>query len=163
MTTELEQKYQIQRKGGDTVIEELKERVISTKINRYSHRINQYRENQQYKTDQKRLYQSPAGKEQESVPAPDPLELWNSGAKPHNHTTDAEWITEIRREFDNVQRQEKLEISFEDLKKTFCKLSPWKAAGPDGVQGYWVKNFISLHERMMKQLSAVLETGATTE
>ena len=87
--------------------------------------------------------------------APDPngpLEFWsNIWARPHNHRADAEWVTEIRGAFDNIQRQEKLHISAKDLKKTLCKLSLLKTAGPDGVQGYCVKNFTSLNEWMMKQ------------
>ena len=141
ITPGLEQKYQMQRKGqGIVVIEELKQRVISTaaKIKRYSDRVNQYRENQQYITDQKRFYQSLAGKQQDSVPAPDSkaaLDFWsNIWARPHNHRVDAEWITEVRTLFDNIQRQERIEISAETLKKVLGKLSPWKAAGPDGVQ-----------------------------
>ena len=169
IAAELEQKYQIQRKGKDIVIEELKQRVITTaaKIKRYSDRVKQYQQNQQYITYQKRFYQSLAGKQQESVPAPDPnaaLDFWsNIWARPHNHRTGAEWITEVRTEFDNIQRQERIEISAETLKKVLGKLSPWKAAGPDGVQGYWVKNFTSLHERMVEQLNALLETGITPE
>ena len=97
ITPELEQKYQIQRKGKGIVIEELKQRVISTaaKIKRYSDRVEQYHENQQYIT-------SLAGK-QESVPAPDSnaaLDFWsNIWARPHNHRADAEWITEVSTEF----------------------------------------------------------------
>ena len=169
ITPELEQKYQIQRKRKGILIEELKQRVISTaaKIKRYSDRVKQYHQNQQYITDQKRFYQSLAGKQQESVPAPDPnaaLDFWrNIWARPHNHRTDAKWITEVRTEFDNIQRQERIEISAETLKKVLGKLSPWKAAGPDGVQGYWVKNFISLHEWIVEQLNALLETGITPE
>ena len=55
ITPELEQKYQIQRKGKGIVTEELKQRVTSTaaRIKRYSDRVKQYHQNQQYITDQK--------------------------------------------------------------------------------------------------------------
>ena len=48
----------------------------------------------------------------------------------------------------------------ERLKKVLGKMSPWKAAGPDGVQAYWVKNFTSLHCRLVSQLGDVMRRGA---
>ena len=35
--------------------------------------------------------------------------------------------------------------------------SNWKVPGPDGVQGFWLKNFTSLHKNHLWQLNAWLE------
>ena len=35
----------------------------------------------------------------------------------------------------------------------------WKSAGPDLVQGFWLKNFSSLHERVRLQLKECLDSG----
>ena len=34
----------------------------------------------------------------------------------------------------------------------------WKAAGPDGVQGYWLKHLRSLHQTLRDQLQQCLST-----
>ena len=38
-------------------------------------------------------------------------------------------------------------------------MAPWKAAGPDGVQGFWLKNFTKLHERLSAQLQEIISTS----
>ena len=35
----------------------------------------------------------------------------------------------------------------------------WKSPGPDLVQGFWFKNFSSLHERVRLQLKECLDSG----
>ena len=35
----------------------------------------------------------------------------------------------------------------------------WKSPGPDLVQGFWLKNFSSLHERVRLQLKECLDSG----
>ena len=32
----------------------------------------------------------------------------------------------------------------------------WKAAGKDGIQGYWIKNLSNLHERIADQANKIL-------
>ena len=38
------------------------------------------------------------------------------------------------------------------VRKQLKKMPNWKSPGPDGLQGYWVKNFTSCHERLALQL-----------
>ena len=38
-------------------------------------------------------------------------------------------------------------------------MSNWKSPGPDLVQGFWSKNFSSLHERVRLQLKECLDSG----
>ena len=35
----------------------------------------------------------------------------------------------------------------------------WKSPGPDLVQGFWLKNFSSLYERVRLQLKEYLDSG----
>ena len=35
----------------------------------------------------------------------------------------------------------------------------WKSSGPDLVQGFWLKNFSSLHERVRLELKECLDRG----
>ena len=36
------------------------------------------------------------------------------------------------------------------------KLPNWKAPGPDGVQSYWLENVPSLHDRIVRQMSDMI-------
>ena len=36
----------------------------------------------------------------------------------------------------------------------------WKSPGPDGVQGYWLKNLSSIHQRLALQLNDCLQKGS---
>jgi hypothetical protein len=47
------------------------------------------------------------------------------------------------------------------FRKIVGKIRPWKAAGPDRIQGYWYKRFTTLHEVIIKCYSGTLRTGET--
>ncbi|XP_067947648.1 uncharacterized protein [Watersipora subatra] len=168
ITREIEQGYWLKKKGIDRVIEELKQRVTSTaaKIKRYSDRVNQFHTNHLFETDQKRFYPSLEGKQQKQIPPPEPdaaLEFWsNIWARPHTHKKDAKLIKEAEDDYKNLKKQTDMEINAVGLKKIFGRLSPWKAAGPDGVQGYWVKNFTALHTRIVNQTNEIIKRGTST-
>ena len=49
-------------------------------------------------------------------------------------------------------------ISLEKLTKVIKKLPDWKAPGPDFVQGFWIKNFTSLHQDFCTHLRHCLES-----
>ena len=47
-------------------------------------------------------------------------------------------------------------INVEKVPKQCRKMPNWKASGKDGVQGYWIKNLSSLHERTAVQTNKIL-------
>ena len=49
-----------------------------------------------------------------------------------------------------------MSISVEKIRKQCRKIPNWKAPGRDGVQGYWIKNLSSLHERVSSQMNRIL-------
>ena len=46
------------------------------------------------------------------------------------------------------------------MQRTLRKVPNWNAAGPDGIKGFWIKNFTSLHVVIAVNLQQCLETGA---
>ena len=52
--------------------------------------------------------------------------------------------------------QERPSISVEKIRKLCRKIPNWKAQGRDGVQGYWIQNLSSLHERVSSQMNRIL-------
>ena len=59
----------------------------------------------------------------------------------------------------NVKKQEKIDITIGSLKKILGRMPNWKSPGPDLVQGFWLKSFSSLHERLRLQLKECLDSG----
>ena len=59
----------------------------------------------------------------------------------------------------NVAKQEKVDITTESFKKILGRMPNWKSLGPDLVQGFWLKNFSSVHERVRLQLKECLDSG----
>ena len=59
----------------------------------------------------------------------------------------------------NVKKQEKIDITTGSLKKILGRIPNWKSPGPDLVQGFWLKNFSSLHEKVRLQLKECLDSG----
>ena len=61
-------------------------------------------------------------------------------------------------------KQENITITTDKLKKKkIQRVKNWKAPGPDGLQGYWIKTFTSCHERIATQLQLCLEMNETPD
>ena len=72
------------------------------------------------------------------------------------HKTDAEWLEELKQEKNDIVQND-IRITKEMVSVQCRKIPNWKAAGPDGVQGYWLKNLTSLHQMISVQLDNILE------
>ena len=55
--------------------------------------------------------------------------------------------------------QEDAKISLEKVKKVVAKMPNWKPPGPDLVQGFWLRNFWSMHLIITHQLETCLQEG----
>ena len=63
------------------------------------------------------------------------------------HSENAEWLKELKQGTVEA-RQEDIVITAKMVTARSKKIPDWKTPGPDGVQGYWIKNLTALHERM---------------
>ena len=79
-------------------------------------------------------------------------ELWGN-EKEHNRK--AACLEELRRKKRNV-KQDNVTITEEKIRSQSKRMANWKAPGPDGVQGVWLKKLTSLHGRIAEQLDDVL-------
>ena len=70
---------------------------------------------------------------------------------------DAKWLQDLQSEV-NVKKQEKIDITTGSLKKILGRMPNWKSSGPDLVQGFWLKNFSSLNERVRLLLKECLDS-----
>ena len=160
---ELERKYQIKKKGENVVIEELKQRLQAkaAKLNRYKQRANQLRINRLFQQDQKTVYQEFNGMSKSEDVAPDAEEseqFWsNIWGNEVQHNKDAEWLKESKDECGET-RQDDIVIDFAIVTAQAKKIPNWKAPGPDGVQGYWIKKRTSLHDRIAEQMNEMVNS-----
>ena len=173
---DLEQKYKIQEKGLNNVMEDVKQRLKAKahKVQRYENRNKGYQQNKLFETNQKCLYNQLRGEtNQQDIPEAEPCKrLWeNIWSNPVTHNGQAEWLQEIKTEERDRVKQGFLEITTNTVKNQLKKVPNWKAPGPDEVHGYWLKNFKSLHSRIAQQLQQCINnqqapkwmtTGRTT-
>ena len=78
------------------------------------------------------------------------------------HGKDAEWLKDVKRDFEDFEyqeEQEKVETTKEKIKKILRKMQNWKAPGPDSVQGFWLKHFKSIQEGLRGNLLKCFENG----
>ena len=140
----------MKKKGINLVTEELKQRLIAkkTKVKRYEQRSFQFRQYRLFQANQKQVYKDLNGEKQGDRIIPnseDSIKFWSdiwSIRKEHNKHT--EWLKSCRKQFENVNSMEKVEISQEMVKMQCRRLPNWKSPGKDGVQGYWLKNLTLL-------------------
>ena len=165
---ELYDKYKIQEKGLNHVIEDIKQRIKSKtyKVQRYINRNEGYKQNKLFETNQKRLYNQLRGENRDQdIPEAAPTRrLWESiWSKPVNHNKHAAWLEEIKVEEGGRIKQVFPEITATTVKNQLKKTPNWKAPGPDEVHGYWLKNFKSLHERIAQQIQQCINMNQAPE
>ena len=163
----LQKKYWVKEKGVNVVREELKQRIMAKagKVKRYQKRIDQFRQNKLFQTDQGKVYQELNGTQTNGI-APeseDAKQFWsNIWSKSVEHKKDAEWLKDLKHEVE-VDEQEEIVIDQTKLEKALNKMPNWKAPGPDLVQGFWLKNFKSQHMRLTDQLNRCLSEGCVPD
>ena len=60
-----------------------------------------------------------------------------------NHNEKAEWLNGIEKELKDVVKQQDIDITPNKIRQQTSKMANWKAPGPDGLQGFWLKYFKS--------------------
>ena len=154
----LNRRYRLEDNGTLYVSDMLKQKIKAgaIKIKRYDERCQQFKQNQQFQTNQKRFYEALDGKKREGKEQPDPTEattfwrkIWSEEV---SHNEQASWLEQIEQEFSSVEVQKDINIIIEDIRTGVSKMANWKAAGPDLVQGYWFKKLPGLHPRLQLYL-----------
>ena len=165
----IKKKYQLKNKSMDVVMEELKQRIVanSMKLKRYESRNEQYIQNRLFETNQKKLFERLEKNEVTTQEMPDKketTEFWNGiWSQEGKHKEDAEWLKKVEEMLSGGRKQENIVISVKKLKKQLKRVQNWKAPGPDGLQGYWIKAFTACHQRIAMQLQGCLDTGEVQE
>ena len=148
----------------NVVIEELKQKItaFAAKVRWYQGRVDSYRQNRLFENNQRQFYRE-IDQEEERCDEDQPVaeeskQFWgNIWSQSTDHKKDAKWLQDLRSEV-NVRKPE-IDITTGSLKKILGRMPNWKSPGPDLVQGFWLKNFSSLHEKVRLQLKECLDSG----
>ena len=76
----------------------------------------------------------------------------------HGNRQNAGWLSEVQDENAAGEAQQEFLITVEKVQRACKNMSPWKATGLDGVQGYWIKGFTTLHGRVAHQLNDIVQS-----
>ena len=85
------------------------------------------------------------------------------GTSPVLHNKNAGWLKKVEKDLENITKQEDIIISINNVKKQLRKMKNWEAPSPDGLQGFWIKRFVSCHERVTEQLQGSLKMNDTPD
>ena len=163
----LQKRYILKEKGKPKVKEEKLQRTKAktAKINRYQQRVSQIQQNRLFRNNEGRFYTQMDGCEEgEEIAIPDAQEaktfwtdIWSQEVE---HNNDEIWLREIKKDINGKSKQARVQTLQEKLKK-LKKIANWKTHGSDEVQGFWLKNFTSLHRNLVWHLNACLEWETT--
>ena len=148
----------------NVVIEELKQKItaIAAKVRKYQGWVHSYRQNRLFENNQ-RQFHSELDQEEERCDDDQPVaeeskQFWgNIWSQSVDHKKDAKWLQDLRHEV-NVKKTGEGRYYHRKFEKDTW-MPNWKSPGPDLVQGFWLKNFSSLHERVRLELKECLDSG----
>jgi len=118
-----------------------------------------------FEIDQRRVYQelektTPDQEQEIKITEHDEKEIvdfWkNIWEQRTDHNKNADWINQMEY---NANKQERLAINVEQVRKQIKKMNNWKAPGPDGIHPYWLKAFTELHQLIADQMNDIIQSG----
>ena len=77
--------------------------------------------------------------------------------QPVTHRENTDWLWKVENELGELTVQDDVHIEIKKVRKQIRKMPYWKSPGPDGVQGYWIKNLSNLHNSVALQLERCLQ------
>ena len=161
----MERKYKLSDVENVQVFDMLKEKIsaAATKIRRYEERELHYHQNTLFATNQKQFYQELDGRSNisnEAIDAQEASEFWsNIWSIPGNLNENASLFPKVKERLSEIEKQEDIRISVENVKTAIRKMTNWRAPGPDWVQGYWFKRFSTLHSRLTEHHQTCVVVG----
>ena len=156
----LQRKYKLKETKLLGVKEELiqKSKAKSGKIKRYDQRIKQYHQNRQFRNNESGFY-SLLNSEDVHVTSEIPgkkeaKEFWsNLLSKNGTHNENAKRLKDLKTSMNGKPKQEEFIMNSGKVLNVLSKIPNWKAPRPDGVQGFWLKYFKSMHQWFVKYLA----------
>ena len=83
--------------------------------------------------------------------------------KKKKHNEKAEWRNNKIRELEGLEEGPKAKIQIDLFKTTLKRISNWKTSGHDGIHGFWLKKFTSIHDRLALEINRCLQRAYVPE
>ena len=74
------------------------------------------------------------------------------------HHKDAEWLKDVKKESEQDEGQDKINITKGKMMRVLKKTPVWKPPGSDNVQGYYLKNLTPFHGKLQVYLQDCLDS-----
>jgi hypothetical protein len=159
----LMKKYNFMNNQVEHTIETCKQKLCALKARRirYLQNSQRRRENFEFKSNRKRLFDRLLKRNSENEVKPEKIEtesFWKSIWSPEDpHVTEPD-NTYPFNEIATTQ-QEECTITVQDLKRQLRKTANWKAPGHDGLHGFWLKYIPCFHQKLTEALNKCLKEG----
>jgi len=165
--SELENRYKLRERGSRSVVTFLENKIkaASSKIKSFVNSNLKSRQNTLFQNNQTQLYKELGGKGGNQNEAPnkeDALNFWSKiWSEEGVLNEEPTWMSEIEDYLSEVEKQEDVCITLQDVKTGIGRMSNWKAPGPDGVRGFWFKKFTVVLPMLVEALATCLREGDT--
>ena len=151
----LKWRYNVRGKRLNIVKEEMKQRIkaVGAKIKRSNSRINQYQQNRMSVNNQGRLFQRLNNEEEDhQYKIPNSVKaqaVWRGiWSKRKEHQKDAKWLKGVKKELEQNEDQDKIDITKDKMMRIMRQMPNWKVPGPSNTQRYWLQNLNPIHDNM---------------
>ena len=136
------------------------------RLKRYRQRVKQYRQNRTFQNNERKFYQQLGGSDTKTYQQPDIKEterFWTKIWQPKKHNENSEWINNITREIEGLEKGPKIEIHVDLLRSILKRISNWKVPGHDGIHGFWFKKFTSIPDWLALEMNKCLQGAQVPE
>ena len=115
----------------------------------------QYQHNKLFESNQRRFYQQlqDDDKQSETPNCDNAKDFWKGiWGQATVYNEKAPWLDKARENLSRAKTQNDVQISTSSLQAILKNTPNWKAPGPDGVQGYWIKSLTGLHRKLAEYI-----------
>ena len=125
------------------------------RVQRYTKRIEQYKQNKMFREDSKRFYRE-LGKKTIQIETPPDIgevkKFWQNILEQEvKHIEDVQWIKDQEEELQQISQMEWKDLTVKEHNMT--RAANWKSSGPDRLPNFWIKQFKSFHKPMAEAYS----------
>lgn len=144
-------------------LDELKQKlaVYTSRLKRYKESNERKTTNFLFQTNEKKFYQTISDKQhiQETLPSKaDITKFWEGiWANPVEHNDRAPWIEDEEKRQRNINEQDNVTITEDELKQIIAQTHNWKCPGSDNIQNFWYKKLTTTQTYIAKQINEIIK------
>lgn len=135
-------------------------KIKSARLRRYNEATKRKIHNKTFENNQRIFYRNLNSSTTEKMPTIDKNRFktyWESiWSEKTTFSLESSWLKTIEETSREIPIMTKPKITEEDLLNCLKRTPNWKAAGPDKIQGFWLKQFTSLHSKLAKLFDRTL-------